>query len=140
MDISDNLLAWLTPIVKESGSLTPRSLSVRVREAWRKTKDYELGKIETWPQDGMRHSLASYHLAQHKNAPLTSLQMGHTSPQMLFNHYRNLVLATDAERFWEITPATVQAAIDAAPKPDVPSSSGSGDQAAFQLAESRRAH
>jgi integrase len=107
VDISDNLLAWLTPIVKESGPLAPRSLSVRVREAWRKTKDYERGKIETWPQDGMRHSYASYHLAQHKNAPLTSLQMGHTSPQMLFNHYRNLVLAADAERYWNITPDEV---------------------------------
>jgi hypothetical protein len=29
--------------------------------------------------------------------------MGHTSPQMLFNHYRNLVLAADAERYWGVT-------------------------------------
>jgi integrase len=107
VDISDNLFAWLTPIARESGSLTPRSLPVRVREAWRKTKEYEHGKIENWPQDGMRHSFASYHLAQHKNAPLTSLQMGHTSPQMLFNHYRNLVLAADADRFWKIMPKAV---------------------------------
>lgn len=111
VDISDNLLAWLRPIAKESGPLTPRSLSVRVREAWRKTQEFRNGKIEKWPQDGMRHSYASYHLAQHKNAPLTSLQMGHTSPQMLFNHYRNLVLAADAERYWKITPEKVQAEI-----------------------------
>jgi len=111
VDISDNLFVWLSPIVKESGALAPRSLSVRVREAWRKTKEYEHGKIEKWLQDGMRHSYASYHLTKHKNAPLTSLQMGHTSPQMLFNHYRNLVLAADAERYWTVTPATVEAAI-----------------------------
>ena len=117
VDVSENLLAWLTPIAKESGPLTPRSLSVRVREAWRRTKDYEHGKIEKWPQDGMRHSFASYHLAQHKNAPLTSLQMGHMSPHMLFNHYRNLVLAADAESFWAVTPGVVQAAIDASRLP-----------------------
>jgi integrase len=110
VDISDNLLAWLSPIAKDSGALTPRSLSVRVREAWRKTMEYEHGKIEKWPQDGMRHSYATYHLAHHKNAPLTSLQMGHTSPQMLFNHYRNLVLAPDAEQYWKITPDSVRAA------------------------------
>ena len=115
VDISDNLMAWLTPIAKESGPLTPRSLSVRVRGAWLKTKDYEHGKIEKWPQDGMRHTYASYHLAQHKNAPLTSLQMGHTSPHMLFNHYRNLVLAADAERYWQITPAAVKAVMESAP-------------------------
>ncbi len=40
--------------------------------------------------------------------------MGHTSPQMLFNHYRNLVLAADAERYWKINPEDVQAHILAA--------------------------
>jgi integrase len=114
VDVSDNLLAWLAPIAKESGPLAPRGLRFRLRDAWRGTENYERGSIDKWPQDGMRHSFASYHLAHHKNAPLTSLQMGHMSPQMLFNHYRNLVLATDAERYWNITPELVQAELEKA--------------------------
>jgi integrase len=104
VEISDNLLAWLQPIARESGPVAPSGLKRRVASACYKTRDYEHGKIEEWPRDGMRHSYASYHLAKHQNAPQTSLQMGHTSPQMLFNHYRNLVLAADAERYWKVTP------------------------------------
>jgi len=77
----------------------------RLRDAWRGTKNYERGKIEKWPQDGMRHSFASYHFAHHKNAPQTSGQMGPMNPQMLFGHYRNLVLAADAERYGSICPS-----------------------------------
>ena len=104
VDISENLRAWLTPLAKTEGPLIPRGLTVRVREAYRATGKFEHGKIENWPQDGLRHSFASYQLAKHQNAPQTSLQMGHTSPHMLFNHYRNLVLAAEAERYWKITP------------------------------------
>ena len=107
VDISDNLLAWLQPIARASGPIAPGDLTRRVRRVCAKTRDYEHGNIEKWPPDGMRHSYASYHLAKHQNAPQTSLQMGHTSPQMLFNHYRNLVLSADAERYWKITPAAV---------------------------------
>ena len=109
VDISDNLRAWLTPLAKTDGPLCPRSLMVGVREAYRHTHIYEHGKIEKWPQDGLRHSYASYHLAKHQNAPQTSLQMGHTSPHMLFNHYRNLVLAGDADRYWALTQDQIDA-------------------------------
>ena len=114
VDTSENLLAWLQPIVRESGPVASASLADRVGKAWRQTATYEHGKIEKWPPDGMRHSFASYHLAKHQNAPQTSLQMGHTSPHMLFNHYRNLVLAADADSYWKITPEKVQAQILAA--------------------------
>lgn len=107
VDISENLRAWLTPVAKPAGPLVPGQLPRRLRQVWTKTQEYESGNIEQWHQDGLRHSFASYHLAHHKNAPLTSLQMGHMKPQMLFNHYRNLVLAADAERYWGITPDEV---------------------------------
>lgn len=107
VDISENLRAWLTPVAKPAGPLVPAQLPRRLRKAWTKTQEYESGRIESWHQDGLRHSFASYHLAHHKNAPLTSLQMGHMKSQMLFNHYRNLVLSADAEQYWGITPNEV---------------------------------
>jgi hypothetical protein len=38
------------------------------------------------------------------NAPALSLQMGHVSPNMLFKHYRERVLATEAAKWWAIYP------------------------------------
>ena len=60
--------------------------------------------IVPWPQNAFRHSFASYHLALHRNAPLTSHEIGHTNPDTLFKHYRNLVTASDAGKFFEIRP------------------------------------
>jgi hypothetical protein len=33
-------------------------------------------------------------------------ELGHTSPQMLYGVYRELVLPEEAERYWQIVPAT----------------------------------
>jgi integrase len=57
-----------------------------------------------WPKNCLRHSFASYHLAMHESADKTALQMGHRSTTMLFEHYRELVTRSDAERFWGILP------------------------------------
>ena len=53
-DISENLLAWLQPIARESGPITIRSVSARVRAACRKTNEYEHGQIPKWLQDESR--------------------------------------------------------------------------------------
>ena len=60
--------------------------------------------IERWPNNALRHSFASYHLALHQNAATTALQLGHTDSRLLFEHYRELVHPEDAKAFWEITP------------------------------------
>jgi hypothetical protein len=54
----------------------------------------------------MRHSAASYHLAAHRNETLTQAMLGHESGKMLFAHYRELVKPKDAERYWQIMPAS----------------------------------
>jgi integrase len=66
-------------------------------------------KIEQfpWPQDCLRHSFASYHLAMFESAEKTALQMGHNSTDMLFRHYRELVTKEQAEKFWALMPRTV---------------------------------
>jgi hypothetical protein len=33
-------------------------------------------------------------------------ELGHTSPQMLYSTYRELVLPEEAERYWNIRPTT----------------------------------
>src|SRR5947208_15111694 len=48
-----------------------------------------------WKHNALRHSHASYRLAEVKNAAQVSLKMGN-SPKMVFRHYRELV--TDVRR------------------------------------------
>jgi integrase len=57
-----------------------------------------------WPKNGLRHSFASYRLAAIQDAPRVAAELGHTSPQMLYSTYRELVLPEEAERYWSITP------------------------------------
>ncbi|WP_231363815.1 hypothetical protein [Verrucomicrobium sp. 3C] len=52
----------------------------------------------------MRHSFASYRLAQCSDAPRVSLELGHTSPALVFRHYRELVSEAEAERHFGLTP------------------------------------
>lgn len=60
-----------------------------------------------WPQDGLRHTFASYHLARGQDAPATAHQLGHPDPSVLYRHYRAPVAPTEALRFWALTPETV---------------------------------
>jgi integrase len=58
-----------------------------------------------WPDDVLRHSYGSYHLAKYRNAALTAEQMGHKNARMLYTHYREVVKeASDIEEFWKLTP------------------------------------
>jgi len=64
-------------------------------------------KLTRWPNNGLRHSFASYRLAAIHDAPRVSVDLGHTSPQMLYSTYRELVLPTEAERYWKIEPTDI---------------------------------
>jgi integrase len=97
--IQPNLAEWLRPYTGRSGRVVPagaRRKLDRVRE--------EAG-LARWPQNGLRHSFASYRLAAIHDAPRVSAELGHTSPQMLYSTYRELVLPEEAERYWKIAPA-----------------------------------
>jgi integrase len=98
--ISDNLAAWLAPHAMTSGRVVNPE---RVIVARRKT--CEVAKIK-WPANGLRHSFASYHLAHHKNAASTAAELGHTSPTMLYKHYREVVRPDAAAQWWQIMPPT----------------------------------
>jgi hypothetical protein len=57
----------------------------------------------TWKANGLRHSFASYHLAQHGDPVKTSFQMGN-SPAVVHNHYKGLVGNGEVAKFWELRP------------------------------------
>ena len=101
--IAPNLAEWLTPYVKRRGKLYPCSAALYHKQS---AKAAKAAGLAHWPSNGLRHSFASYHLAAYQNAPELSLYMGHTAPQMLFAHYREVVRPHEAARYWAIRPLT----------------------------------
>jgi integrase len=98
-----NLREWLLPLRKHKGNVTPREnfrlLFDQVRIA---------AHIDEWPDNALRHSFASYHLAHFKDAKALALEMGHANEDMIFTNYRQLVKPKEAERYWNIRPATTE--------------------------------
>ena len=98
--IQPNLAAWLRPYISLTGKVVPSDFYrklVRVREA---------AKLACWPKNGLRHSFASYRLAATHDAPRVASELGHTNANLLYNTYRALVLPAEADRYWQIQPAT----------------------------------
>jgi integrase len=103
IEMSENLVTWLLPHRRAAGPICGARAAVEsVRE--------KAGV--RWEADCMRHSFASYHLAQHDNAGKTALQMGHRTLGMLFEHYRRAVRKEDALAFWAIRPVGVPAVVE----------------------------
>jgi integrase len=93
-----NLAAWLQPYAGMTGAVAAVN--------WRKKLDLvrKAAKLARWPQNGLRHSFASYRLAACHDAPRVASELGHTSPKMLYSTYRELVLPEEAERYWQLVP------------------------------------
>jgi integrase len=105
VDILPNLSLWLTHYAKPTGPVIPPNLRAFLLESRAKAK------IEGWPPNALRHSYASYHLAYFKDAARLALQLGHTHTRVIFQHYRQVVKAAEAERYWQIKPQHSQSKI-----------------------------
>lgn len=57
-----------------------------------------------WPNDALRHSFASYHLAMWNDAAKTAHELGHQTTKLLFQHYREVVSKKEAQTFWALRP------------------------------------
>jgi integrase len=100
-----NLREWLLPHRKHKGNVRPQD-RFEFRQLFNQAR--KAAGIKQWPNNAMRHSYASYHLAHSNDAALTALQLGHRDSRVTFAHYRELVKPKDAERYWSIRPATAK--------------------------------
>jgi integrase len=96
--IQPNLAAWLRPYSGLTGHVVPVSARGKCGRV-RKT-----AKLARWPKNGLRHSFASYRFAAIHDAPRVASELGHTTPQLLYSTYRELVRPEEAERYWKIAP------------------------------------
>jgi len=99
VEIQANLAEWLRPYAEMTGAVVPANARNKL-DLVRK-----VAGLARWPKNGLRHSFASYRLAATHDAPRVASELGHTSPQMLYSVYRELVLPEEAERYWKIVPA-----------------------------------
>jgi len=108
VEITDNLLAWLTayrstgPIVESLGCYRQK----------RETLMENCG-IKTWPTDVARHTFATMLYNSIHDAAKVMSQLGHFgNPQTFVTHYKGVpVSASDAADYWKICPCEDDAKI-----------------------------
>ena len=95
--IQSNLMQWLSPYRGQTGLVfaSEHAASRSIAEA--------KNIIGDWPTNALRHSYATYRLAQCNDAARVALEMGN-SPQMLFRNYRELADEQDAAAWFGIAP------------------------------------
>ena len=98
--IEPNLRQWLQPHRQLKGNVTPLENFRQLFEGARMAAG-----ITDWPENALRHSFASYHLAHFKKAAETALELGHHDARVTFAHYRELVRPKEAARYWNLKPA-----------------------------------
>lgn len=105
--LSPNLVAWLKPYADRTGRVWPEST-----RQWHHAQNYTrmatAGRDQPpveWPDNGLRHSYASYRFALTTDAGRLAGEMGN-SPGVVYRDYRELVKKSDAERWFNIMPPT----------------------------------
>lgn len=72
---------------------------------WSATIKAARKKGARWPQDVLRHSYASHWLPVHNDQAKLAAMMGN-SPDVIEQHYKAVVTPKEAQRYWNISPAT----------------------------------
>ena len=117
--ISDNLAKWLKPHVEEHGRAVPfdnmakqigwlvEDTNAGLKEAAQEAgKDPEKARLVKWKKNALRHSFISYRVAETQDVAQVALEAGN-SPQIIFQHYRELVRLKEAKAWFAIEPETV---------------------------------
>ena len=80
-----------------------RAASARRATAARKQKKADALDFK-WKHNALRHSFISYRVSQCKNVAQVALEAGN-SPQMIFQHYKELVQPDAAKAWFSLRPA-----------------------------------
>ncbi len=109
--LHDALRAWLLPHRKERGAICPYS-------APQAALGYLKDETGVSPVDnGFRHSYISYRLAQINDTARVALEAGN-SPEVIFQHYRELVGPDEAAAWFGVLPGGKPAPAPIPPKSD----------------------
>lgn len=114
--IEENLAEWLRPLAKTEGRVWckggDKKFTVSIRaagfgEPGTETKEEKKAGVKfhrPFPENGLRHSYATYWLAKNQDSGALSLHLGHSNSRIVFDHYRAPVAAEATAAYWSITP------------------------------------
>lgn len=103
--LADNARRWMATYRPAGADPLGRIISSDMTLRRRMDTIRKAAGLGAWPPDVARHCFGSYHLALHGDISRTCLDMGHTGPGVLFQHYRNLATREQAAAFFGIVPA-----------------------------------
>ena len=99
VEMQPNLCEWLRPYAGMTGAVVPvnarKKLDAIRKDCWIDA----LAEERIAPQ--LRHLSSGGDSRRAPRGP----ELGHTSPQMLYRIYRELVMPEEAERYWQIVPS-----------------------------------
>jgi integrase len=104
--LQDNVVEWLRPHAKVSGSILPASLTDGKPSVGRLEEllnDAQKASGVSMPRNALRHSFCSYHYALLENPDLTAEYAGH-DVKMLKKNYRHTVEPEEAVKYFAIKP------------------------------------
>jgi integrase len=93
------LRSWLKKYQGRDGKIIEN-----IKVAYRLTETSKKSGVP-WKGNALRHSFASYRLAEIQSAPQVALEMGN-SPAIIFSNYRELVPREQATLWWNLSTAT----------------------------------
>jgi integrase len=114
--IEENLAEWLRPYARTEGRIWAgngdKKFTMAIRaagfgEPGSETKEEKKARVKfrrPFPENGLRHSYATYWLAKYQDSGALSLHLGHANSRIVFDHYRAPVPAEDAAAYWSIRP------------------------------------
>jgi integrase len=98
------LFAWLSPNAGHKGPIFNGKVHSFLYQMRQTGKKAGLVKL---PNNGLRHSFCSYHLAKYQDAARLALIMGHTTTKLIFSTYREVIkVPPEADRYFAIMPPT----------------------------------
>lgn len=104
----DVLIEWIQPVAKAAGEVAPvnayKKLTAFRHDLATEDSNNDRPVVE-WKQNGLRHSFASYAVAECENVGQVAFWLGHTSNQTIKDHYLDVVTPEDAAKWFNVKPA-----------------------------------
>ena len=114
--MTENLAKWLAPHAEKEGRVVPfdnvnkqlgwlvEDTNTGLKKAAKEAcKNPEKFKAAAWKKNALRHSFISYRVADIQNVNQVALEAGN-SAAIIFKHYRELVRAEEAKKWFGIEP------------------------------------
>ena len=98
--MTENLSASLTPYRRSAGPVAPWDVTLK---RGRKPILQAAGEATAWPQDVLRHSFATYHMAVHAHEGRCAEIMGN-SPAVIQHHYKGLASEQAGKEYFALEP------------------------------------